>query len=186
MTKGGKIAIILLFLLVLSSLALNFWLYWQLNMAQQKVAGLVRQVRAGLPEAIDELESFEQATLTYEINIQQEFPVQTEIPFNETFEVPIQLTVPISQTIHTSVMIDPLGTGLQIPVEVNVPVNVEVPIDTSVPIAIERSIPISTTIPLDLNVPLAIKVAETDLAQYVAQLRTGLASLDEILAGLEP
>lgn len=186
MTKGGRIAIILLFLLVLSSLALNFWLYWQLHLNQQKAVGLVRQVRAGLPEAIDELEAFERATITYEVNIQQELPIETEIPFNETFEVPIQLTVPISQTVNTSVMIDPLGTGLEIPVAINVPVNLEVPIDTSVPIAIERPIPISTTVPLDLKVPLEIKVDETDLAGYIAHLRNGLTSLDEILAGLEP
>ncbi len=186
MTKGGRIAIVLLFLLVLSSLAMNFWLYWQLQVNHQKAVGLVRQVRAGLPGAIDKLEAFEQSTITYKVNLQQEFPIQAEVPFNETFDVPIKLTVPISQTINTSVTIDPFGTGVGIPVDINVPVNLEVPIDTSVPIAIERTIPISTTVPLDLNVPLEIKMSETDLAGYVSQLRNGLASLDEMLAGLEP
>jgi hypothetical protein len=186
MTRSGKIAIILLFLLVLSSLGLNFWLVWQINQAQQKGLELVREVRGGLPSAIGELEAFEQATITYEVKIKQDFPIQAEIPFDETLEVPIQLTVPISQTIKTTVMVDPLGTGLDIPVEINVPVDLEVPIDTTVPIALERTIPISTTIPLHLSVPLAIKVSETNLAKHIMQLRSGLASLDEMLARFEP
>ena len=61
----------------------------------------------------------------------------------------------------------------------------EIPIDTILPISIERTIPISTTIPLDLDVPLNIVVSETELAPYLAQLRTGLIALEQALAEVE-
>jgi hypothetical protein len=186
MSKNGKIVIVLLFILVFLSLALNSWLIWQLLRLQQQSQALVQTVRAGLPAAISQLEAFEKATLTYEVPIKQELPIQAEIPFNETLDIPIETSVPISQTINTTVNVDPLGTGLEIPIELNVPVNVEIPVNTTVSIPIERTIPISTTIPLDLNIPLAIKVSETDLAKYIEQLRSGLASLDKVLAELEP
>ncbi|MBI1880555.1 MAG: hypothetical protein HYR94_20450 [Chloroflexi bacterium] len=139
-----------------------------------------------MPAAISELEAFEKTTIAYEVQINQEFPVQTEIPINQTLEIPIQANVPISQTISTTVMVGAPGTDLTIPLPVNVPVNVEVPIDTSVSITVDRTIPISTTIPLDLTVPLAIKVSETGLAKYIEQLRSGLKSLDEMLAAIAP
>ena len=185
MSRSGKIALTILSILVLISLGFNILLYVEISRLQQRGLGFVRDVRGGLPQAISKLEAFEKTTIQYKVQIKQEFPVQAEIPFNETLDIPIQLTVPISQEIKTTVMIDPLNTGLSIPVEVNVPVDLEIPIDTTLPISIERTIPISTTIPLDLDVPLNIVVSETELAPYLAQLRTGLIALEQALARLE-
>ncbi len=185
MSKSGKVALILLFILVLISLGLNVYLYWQISQVRQKGLGLVGNIRSALPTAISELEAFQKTTITQDIRIKQEFPIQAEIPFNQTLDIPIQATVPISQVINTTVTLGAPGSGLAIPVDVNVPVNVDVPIETSVSITIDRTLPISTTIPLDLTVPLAIKVNETGLAKYIEQLRTGLKSLDEMLAQLE-
>lgn len=185
MSRNGKIALILLFILVLISVGFNIFLYWQMSRLRQAGLGFVRDIRSGLPQAINEVEAFEKATIQYEVQVNQEFPVQTEIPFNETLDIPIQLTVPISQEIKTTVMIDPLNSGVSIPVEVNVPVNMEIPIDTSIPISIERTIPISTSVPLDFPVPLNIVVSETELAPYLARLRTGLIALDQVLAEVE-
>jgi hypothetical protein len=61
----------------------------------------------------------------------------------------------------------------------------EIPIDTTIPISIERTIPISTSLPLDFAVPLDIVISETELAPYLARLRTGLVALDQILAEVE-
>jgi hypothetical protein len=185
MSKSGRVALVLLFILVLISLGMNVFLYWQINQTRQKGLELVRTARGALPGAISELEAFEKTTITHDFQINQEFPVQTEIAIKQTLDIPIQTTVPISQVIDTTVMVGAPGTDLAIPLPVNVPVNVEIPIDTTVSITIDRTVPISTTIPLDLTVPLAIKVSETDLAQYIEQLRAGLKSLDEILAGIE-
>jgi hypothetical protein len=117
--------------------------------------------------------------------VQQEFPVQVEVPFNESLEVPIQATIPISQEIQTTILLDPFQAGLNIPTDVTVPVNLDVPIDLSIPVSIDRTIPISTSVPLDLNVPIAIQISDTELAPYLERLRAGLGSLEERLSALE-
>lgn len=189
MPRSAKISIILLFVLVLLSLSLNGLLLWQWWRFQQRVEQTIENskpiVQEALTQAISDLETFEQSTITADIHVQQEFPVQVEIPFRETIDVPIQTTIPISQEIKTTVFIDPLQTGLSIPTDVTVPVNLEVPIDLTVPVSIDRTIPISTTLPIDLNVPVAIKLSETELAPYLERLRTGLISFNQTLANLE-
>lgn len=189
MSKGSKIAVTVLFILVLLSLGLNGLLIWQWwtfqQQAQKTIQNYESMISAGLSQARDDLESFEQSTLEFEIQIQQEFPVQVEIPFQETLEVPIQTTIPISQEIQTTIMIDPFQTGFTIPTDVSVPVNLEVPIDMNIPVSIDRTIPISTAVPLDLNVPIVIEVSETELAPYLERLRTGLASFEEALSTIE-
>ena len=190
MSKGAKITITVLFVLVLLSLGLNGLLIWQWWTFQQQAQATMQKIepmiRGGLSQTIDDLESFEQSTLEFDIQIQQEFPVQVEIPFQETLEVPIQTTIPISQEIQTTIMIDPFQTGFTIPTDVSVPVDLEVPIDMNIPVSIDRTIPISTTVPLDLNVPIAIEVSETELAPYLERLRTGLASFEEALSTINP
>lgn len=189
MSRSAKIVIVILFILVLLSLGLNGLLMWQWWSFRQQVKATMQEfqpvIHEALGQAIAELETFEQSSLEFEIQIQQDFPVQVEIPFNETVEVPIQTTIPIKQEIQTTVVIDPLQTGLEIPTDVTVPVDLEVPIDLNIPVSIERTIPISTTIPLDLNVPLSIDVGQTDLAPYIERLRSALISFDQTLSDLE-
>ena len=186
MSKGAKISIILLFILVLLSLMLNGFLIWQWWTFQQQTQQTLQKyqpiIMDGVSQAIDNLAAFEQSTIEFDIQVQQEFPVQVEIPFQETLEVPIQTTMPISQEIRTTIMIDPFQTGLSIPTDVSVPVNLEVPIDMNIPISIDRTIPISTTVPLDKDVPIAIEVSQTELAPYLERLRTGLISIEEALS----
>jgi hypothetical protein len=189
MSKGTKTAIIFLFILVLLSLGLNGWLLWQWwsfqQQAQEVIADVESIAQEAVSQAITDLESFENSTLEFDIQVQQEFPIQVEIPFNQTMEVPIQTTIPISQEIQTTILLDPFQAGLNIPTDITVPVDLEVPIDLNIPVSVDRTIPISTTIPLDLNVPLAIKISETELAPYLEKLRTGLVSLEEGFSNLK-
>ncbi len=189
MSTGTKIAIVILFILVLLSLSLNGLLMWQWWSFQRQAKMTLREfqpvIHEALSQVIAELETFEESPLEFEIQIQQEFPIQVDIPFNETVEVPIQTTIPIKQEIQTTVIIDPLQTGLEIPTDVTVPVDLEVPIDLNIPVSIDRTIPISTTIPLDLTVPLTIDIGETELVPYIEKLRSGLISLDQTLFNLE-
>jgi hypothetical protein len=189
MTKGTKTTIIILFVLVLLSLGLNGYLIWQWRTFQQQSQATIKQyqqmVSEGLAQTITDLESFEQSTIEFEIEVAQEFPVQVEIPFQESLEVPIQTTVPISQEIRTTIMLDPLQTGFVIPTDVTVPVNLDVPIDLTVPVSIDRAIPISTSVPLDMKVPIAISISETELAPYLERLRITLGDFDRSLTSEE-
>jgi hypothetical protein len=189
MSRGAKTAVVILFILVLLSLALNGFLLWQWWMFRQQVQSGLRRFQSlaheSLTQAIGELETFQQSSIEFEVTIQQDFPIELEIPINETIEVPIDTTIPIQQEIETTVLIDPLQTGLEFPTDVTVPIDLEVPIDLSIPVSIDRTIPFSTTIPIDVDVPLSIEVSETALAPYLEQLRLGLISLDQTISTLE-
>lgn len=186
MTRGAKISIVILFILVLLSLGLNGYLIWQWltfqQQTQQTVQAYQTMASEGLAQAITDLESFEQATIQFEIEVQQEFPVQVEIPFQETIDVPIQTTIPINQEIQTTIMLDPFQAGLAIPTDITVPVEMEFPIDLTIPVSVDRTIPISTSVPLDLSVPIAIEIGETELAPYLERLRLSLESFEQSLS----
>ncbi len=180
-----KVIIITLFGLVLASLALNWYLISQLLAVRNQALNTIQTVKPmaqnALQQADEELASFQNSTLEFNVTIDQELPINVEIPFNESIEIPIDVTIPINQQIETTVMMDPFQAGLEIPVDINVPVDVEVPINMVFPVEIDCTIPISTNVPINLNVPININVADTDLTQYIQQLREGLASLNESL-----
>lgn len=183
MSTGLKITLVVLFLLVFISLGLNMYLIQQLaqarNTAVQTLRRLAPAVEQTLADVDSELEAFQQSTLTFQIEVDQQIPLQTEIPFNESIEIPVQVTIPVQQEIKTTVMMDPFQAGLEIPVDITVPIDMEFPIDQVVPVAINRAIPISTTVPLSLTVPINIPVSNTDLAPYIDKLRQGLNQLQE-------
>ena len=193
MSKTAKVILVILFILICVSLGLNGFLLWKLYTFEQQARATAQNVgpvvQETLDQAIADLETLQASTIEFDVQVNEEFPVQAEIPFKETLEVPIQLTIPISQEIKTTVLLDPLKTGVGIPVDVAVPVDMEVPIDTSVPISIDRTIPVSTTIPLDLDVPISIAIGDTELADYIERLRSSLvdfgAFLEKALAGIK-
>jgi len=186
-----KTLFIILFVLVFISLGLNVYLVWQLQQTQQEVKAVVQKagpgVQTSLEQTIADLEAFQNATLEFKVAVDEEFPVEAQIPFNETIEVPIKLTVPIKQNIDTTIVLDVLGQGL--PVDVSVPVDVEVPIDTTITVPIDRTIDVSTTVPLKLDVPIALEIGDTELAGYIDRIRESLVSfntmLGQILAELQ-
>jgi hypothetical protein len=193
MTRSVKYSLIILFILVFFSIALNIYLLYYLTSLRRQALEVAREMGPVVQESLGladaELETFQQSTIDFEIKIDQELPVQVEIPLNETLEIPIQTSVPISATIETTVMMDPFQAGLEIPVDINVPIDLELPVDVVVPIPISRTIPLSTSVPVKLDLPIAIKVSETPLVGYIEDIRTALASfnqwLNETVSGLE-
>ena len=193
MSTPTKVAVTILSILVVISLGLNIFLIWQLRQVQLQAQETVREfgpaIQDALSQTIAELETLENTTLEFEIAVEQNFPIDTEVTFNQTIDVPIDLIIPISQVVETTIMIDPLKTGLEIPVDVSVPVDVEIPINETISIPINRTIPIVADVPLKANVPIEIAVGETDLAGYIASFREGLMSIngfiDKALAGVE-
>jgi hypothetical protein len=189
-SKTAKVILVILFILICVSLGLNGFLLWKLysfeQQAQTTVRNLVPIAQESLDQTVADLEAFQESTIEFDLQVKQDFPVKVDIPFNETIEVPIQLTLPISQEINTTILLDPLQTGIGIPVDVTVPVDMEVPIDVSIPVSIDRTIPVSTTVPLDLDVPISIAINDTELAGYIERLRASLvdfeAFFDQVLS----
>ena len=154
----------------------------QIDGFQEQLTELAPEIEAGIEEAITGLRDFGESTISFDVNIDEVIPIDTEVVIQRTVEVPIVTEIPINEEINTTITIDtPLGG---IPVDVNVPVDVVVPIDLVVEIPIDETVPIQDEFPVQLDVPIEIDVGETELKDLTDSLAAGLESLQDLLTGL--
>jgi hypothetical protein len=113
--------------------------------------------------------------LTYTLPIDQQLPVNVDVPIKRALQVPVNLNVPIKQNITV-----PINTGLG-SIDVPVALDTTVPISTTVPIALDQTLNISTTVPIRLDLPLQIDLGSAQLAPYLDQLRDRLIELRDSL-----
>jgi hypothetical protein len=189
LSRGAKIVIFLLFLLGILSLALSVYSIWQLLIfreqalaLQQRIQDLQQVALETVSHTIMELDTFDQATIQYTVQINDQIPVQAVVPFQENLQVPIQATIPISEEISTTVALEISQLGLSIPLDITLPLALDVPVDLIVPFNIDRQVPVSTTVPIRLEVPIVVKLGETDLARYVELLKQSLKDLQQALS----
>jgi MFS family permease len=154
----------------------------QIQGFQEQLVALEPEISAGVEEAIAGLRTFGDSTISFDVNIDEVIPIDTEVVIQRTVQVPIKTTIPIQQSFDTTIRVDtPLGA---IPLDVNVPIDVEVPIDLVVDIPIDERVPIQDEFPVQLDVPIAINVGDTALAELTDSLAAGLQSLQDMLSGL--
>jgi len=151
---------------------------------QERLSQLAPEVGAGLKDAVAGLETFRSSTLQFDVSIDENLPIATEILLDRTLTIPIQATFPIDQVVETTITVaGPFET--EIPLDVSVPVQLEIPVDLEVPVSINEVIPIVTEVPVRLSVPIVIDVAETELASLADALGDGLAAFADLIAGFE-
>ena len=191
MSRGARFLIVLLFVLVLLSLALNGYLVWQwLTLRSQALvlAGQADELRQSALNTVaqfrQELQGSDEWTFQYDVQIDESLPVEAVVPFRERLDVPIETTVPISQAVEAVFDLEIPQFGLRIPVEVTVPVQLEVPIALSVPVEIDHDVVVQTTVPISLEVPIVIDLADVGLARTIELLDRGLADLEQALKGI--
>ncbi len=154
----------------------------QIDGFREQLTELAPEIEAGVDEAIAGLRDFGESTISFDVNIDEVIPIDTEVVIQRVVEVPIQTEIPINQDIDTTITVDtPLGG---IPLDITVPVDVVVPIDLVVDIPIDETVPIQDEFPVQLDVPIAIDVSQTELKNLTDSLATGLESLQDVLTGL--
>lgn len=182
-STGIKITLVVLFVLVLLSLGLNGFLIWQLASARAQAVSSIKKIQPQIGETMRqvdaELAGFKDSSLQFNVDVNRQIPIETEIPFDEVIEIPVQVTVPISQNFATTIQVDPFGSGFTVPMDIEVPIDMEFPIDQVISIPINKSIAISTTVPLSMTVPIDIAIGETELAPFIDRFRATLNSLAE-------
>ena len=169
MKKGYIVALAALTALTVLSLALNVAVVFGLLRARDIALVAVAKARTVLTEIGDD-------AFSYTVEVAQEIPIATTIPFNETVTVPINTTIPISTTVTVPINLGITSYNLAVPIRTLVPVDLEV----TVPIS--RTIAISTTVPLDVAVPIEIPIADTPLAGHLEGLDAELSHMEERLA----
>ncbi len=180
MKRIHVIALILLTMLTLLSLALNGMVIFGLLWARETALGAQRAALNTVAEARDIVASIGDDTFSYTFELEQEIPIATSIPFDEEVTVPIRTTIPIS-----TVVIIPINAGLLGTFDIDVPIRTIVPVNLDITIPVSQTVDIATTVPLDVDVPIEIPLAETPLLGYVEELDAGLARLEEALIRLE-
>jgi hypothetical protein len=151
---------------------------------QNQLSALAPEVGRGLSEAVAGLDAFRSSKLEFDVAIEENLPIETEILLDRTLTVPIMATFPIDQVVETTITIaGPFNT--EIPLDVSVPVQLDVPVDLDLEFVIKEIIPVSAEVPVRLAVPIAIDVAETELASLADALGEGLAAFADLMAGFE-
>ena len=136
-------------------------------------------VRATLRDEVGRLaeavQSAKQQPLIYDLPIDQQLPINIDVPIQRDLTVPINTSVQIKQQLSV-----PIDTGLGV-VNIPVPIDTTVPISTSVPIAFDQTVNISTTVPIQLNLPVRIDMGDGQVGGYLDRLYAALLELRERL-----
>ncbi|NNE96289.1 MAG: MFS transporter [Acidimicrobiales bacterium] len=149
----------------------------------RQLAEIAPSVDSGLSEAIQELESFGDSTIEFQVPIDETIDFNTDITIDRNFTFPVDETVTIDQTVRTTITVD-TGLGFEVPVDVEVPVQVDVPIQLDVEVPIRETIPVSAVVPVRLDVPIEVDVAETELNALADQLASSLRTVQQLLSEL--
>jgi hypothetical protein len=138
------------------------------------------RVRNTLRSEIDQLATNVAAArnqqVRYDLPINQQIPINIDVPIKRSMNIPIQTEVRIQQQIN--VPVDTLVAGT---VNIPIPIDTTVPISTTVPIDFDQSVNISTTVPLQLNVPVQIDLGSPQIAGYLDRIYQALIELREEL-----
>ena len=134
-------------------------------------------VRATLRDEVGRLaeavQSAKQQPLIYDLPIDQQLPININVPIQRDLTVPINTSVQIKQEITL-----PIDTGLGV-INIPVPIDANVPISTSVPIAFDQTVNISTTVPIQLKLPVRIDMGTGQVGSYLDRLYAALIELRE-------
>ena len=154
----------LLWLVALTSLALNVWLIRTL---------LVVRYQAGeaAGRMAQEVVKLNRSSIDYTITVQKDAPISLVVPISTTVTVPIHASIPIDTQVIVPLQ-TPFGEiPVTLPVQTTIPVNLE----TTAPV--NASVPISTTIPISLDVPVHLALANTALGKSLVSAQTYLEKL---------
>jgi hypothetical protein len=169
MKKGYRIALIVLAVLTLLSLALNAAVVFGLLRAQEIALTTVTDTRHIVTGLGDD-------TFSYTFEVEQDIPIAASIPFNEKVKVPIETTIPINTTV-----IVPIDLGIT-SYDLEVPIRTVFPVDLEFTVPVSQTVDISTTVSLDVDVPIEIPIADTPLVDYLEELDVALAQVEARLA----
>lgn len=141
--------------------------------------GRLLSVRSTLRDEVERLAQSVQAAkgsqVRYDLPIDQQVPIDIDVPIQRSLDVPINTSVRINQTL--SLPVDTALGSFDIPV----PIDTTIPISTTVPIAFDQTVNISTTVPLHLNVPVQVDLGSQQIAGYLDRLHQALLDLRDRL-----
>jgi hypothetical protein len=160
---------IVMLALLTASLLVHALTLSQLFRVRNTLRGQIEQLAAGVEAAKAE-------QVRYDLPIDQQVPIDLDVPIKRSLSVPIRTEVRIQQQINV-----PIDTGVAGLIEIPIPIDTTVPVSTTVPIDFDQTVSISTTVPLRLNVPIQIDLGAPQLSGYLDRLHAALLKLRDEL-----
>lgn len=120
-------------------------------------------------------EALGQVVVTDTIKIDQQVPVQFDLPLEQDTVVTTLSPVPINTQANFS--LGPFGN-------INGVVSLQLPTGTSLPVHLAMSVPVSNAIPVVFDQPIRIPLADKGLGPVVAKLRAALAPIIDLVRQL--
>jgi hypothetical protein len=150
------------------SLVIHALTVWRLLSVRQTLRDEVSRLATSVQAA-------KSSRVTYDLAIDQQVPIDIDVPIQRSLDVPIDTEVRINQTIHL-----PVQTALG-NFDIPVPLDTTIPVSTTVPIAFDQTVNISTTVPIRLDVPVQIDLGSDQVAGYLDRLYAALLELRDKL-----
>jgi hypothetical protein len=150
------------------SLAIHALTVWRLLSVRQTLRDEVGRLATSVQAA-------KSSQVTYDLAIDQQVPIDIDVPIQRSLEVPIDTEVRINQTINL-----PVQTALG-NFDIPVPLDTTIPVSTTVPIVFDQTVNISTTVPIHLDVPVQIDLGSDQVAGYLDRLYAALLELRDKL-----
>jgi len=172
MNRLYLVILIVLTVLTLLSLTLNGAIIFALLRTQQSVLHAVKDARSVV-------KSIGQDTLSHTLEVEQEIPVVTSVPFNKEVTVPINTTIPIDTTV-----IVPIEAGILGTFDIEIPIRTVIPVDMEVAAPVSETVEIAASVPLELEVPVEISIADLPLAERLQEMDQALERLERRLEEL--
>jgi hypothetical protein len=132
-------------------------------------------LRAEVERLADTVQATKQQRVRYDLPIDQQLPINIDVPIKRSLNVPINTEVQIKQDVTL-----PVDTGFGV-VNIPIPIDAKIPINTTVPISFDQTINISTTVPIKLDVPIQVDMGSNQIVGYLDRLYAALIELRDKL-----
>jgi hypothetical protein len=138
--------------------------------------GAIKATLIGVLGQLDSaFEGLGKSSIVDTIKIDQQLPVQFDLPINQNITVVTQSPIPLS--VPTTFSLGAFGT-------INGIVSLEIPAGTSLPVQLQLTVPVNAQIPVKFDQPVSINLYSKGLGTVVDKLRAALGPLIKLIKTL--
>jgi hypothetical protein len=155
-------------IILIASLFIDLILIVAVIILANQVGAIKMTLNSVLVQLDSAFEGLGQVVITDTIKINQQVPVQFDLPLKQDTVVTTQAPVPLNT--HATFSLGQFGS-------INGMVSLQLPAGTRLPVHLEITVPVSNVIPVVFDQPVRIPLAEKGLGPVVAKLRAAVGPI---------
>ena len=162
-------------LTLITSMIINLILIVVVFVLVNQVGSIKRTLNSVLGQLDSAFEGLGQVVVRDTIKINQQVPVQFDLPLKQDTVVTTRSPVPINT--QATFSLGQFGS-------INGVVSLQLPTGTTLPVRLEMTVPVSNSIPVVFDQPVTIPLADKGLGPVVAKLRAAVGPLIDLVQQL--